>query len=104
MIYTLGQQIKDNMKDMACEMYVGEEKVMRGFRGETAANWQFVRLSRRWEDNIKTVCQERRDGVGRIDLLHEIKCVLGHVVRPFERGNETSGSIKCGKCDQVRNH
>ena len=53
MICTLGQQIKDNVKDMACETYVGEEKVIRGLRGETAANWQFVRPRRRWEDNIK---------------------------------------------------
>jgi hypothetical protein len=25
--------------------------------------------------------------------------ILGQVVGPSERGNETSGSIKCGKCD-----
>jgi hypothetical protein len=75
---------------------VGEDKGIHGFRGETAANWQFGRPRRRWEDNIKTDCKDIRcDVVDRIDLLHKMKSVLG----PFERGNETSGSIKCGKCD-----
>ena len=48
---------------------------------------------------LKGIVKTWWDGVDRIDLLHEMKSVLGQVVGPFERGNETSGSIKRGKCD-----
>ena len=74
----LGQQIKDNVMDRACGLYVGDEKGIHCFSGETAANWHFGKPRRRWEDNIKTDCKEICwEGVDRIDLLHEMKCVLG---------------------------
>jgi hypothetical protein len=49
----------DNVK------HVGEEKVIRGFRGETAANWQFVRPRRKWEGNIKMGCKDMMGWCGQ---------------------------------------
>jgi hypothetical protein len=49
---------------------------------------------RRWEDDIKMDLQEV--GCGGMDWM-DLAQDRGQVVDIYERGNETSGSIKCGE-------
>jgi hypothetical protein len=52
------------------------------------------RLRRRWENNIKMDLQEvGYGGMDWIDLAQD----MGQVAESCMRGNETSGSMKCGE-------
>jgi hypothetical protein len=53
------------------------------------------RPRRRWEDNIKMGL--RAIGFGDVDWIGFIWLRIGTVAGSCEHGNETSGSIKCGK-------
>ena len=52
------------------------------------------RPRRRWENNIKMDLQEF--GCGSIEWI-ELAQDIGQVAGTYERGNEPSGSIKCGE-------
>ena len=51
------------------------------------------RTRRRWQDNIKTYLREVDTGYG----LDRAGSGWGQVASIYDRGNESSGSIKCGE-------
>ena len=71
----------------------GEGACIQGFGGETCGEETTLKTQHRWENNIKMDLQEEGWEHG-LDLSGP---EYGQVAGICKRGNELSGSIKCGE-------
>ena len=91
--YYSGYQIKKNEIGRACSTNGERRGAYRVVVGKPEGRRPLGRRNRRWKNNIKMGLREVRWGHGLVRSCSGQGKVAGYC----ERGNEPSGSIKCGE-------